>query len=84
MDNNFRQNFADGWEREGAAFAVYQNGKLVVDLWGGYADEYAMRQWKRDTLTNSFSTTKVCQLVVDIISSLINQGIGLLVCCKMC
>ena len=34
-----RENFVDGWEHEGAALAVYHRGRLVVDVWGGYADE---------------------------------------------
>jgi CubicO group peptidase (beta-lactamase class C family) len=54
-----RQNFVDGWEHEGAALAVYHRGRLVVDVWGGYADEASMRQWQRDTLTTVFSSTKV-------------------------
>ena len=29
---NCRRNFADGWEREGAAFSVYHKGELVIDL----------------------------------------------------
>jgi len=55
----YRQNFADGWENEGAALAVYHNGQLVVDVWGGYADEAAMRMWDESTLTVVFSSTKV-------------------------
>uniref|UniRef100_A0A0K0DH67 Beta-lactamase domain-containing protein n=1 Tax=Angiostrongylus cantonensis TaxID=6313 RepID=A0A0K0DH67_ANGCA len=54
----FRQNFSDGWERGGAAFAVYHHGKLVVDLWGGYADESCNRRWNDDTITVLFSCTK--------------------------
>lgn len=42
----FRQNFVDGWEREGASLTVYHHGKKVVDLWGGYADRASLRKWK--------------------------------------
>ncbi|PIO54450.1 hypothetical protein TELCIR_24188, partial [Teladorsagia circumcincta] len=41
-----RQNFLDGWEAEGASFAVFLKGKKVVDIWGGYADKQAARIWK--------------------------------------
>jgi CubicO group peptidase (beta-lactamase class C family) len=30
----------------------------VVDIWGGYFDEAHTRPWERDTIVNSFSTTK--------------------------
>lgn len=55
----FRANFLDGWERGGAAFVVYHNGKKVVDLWGGHADKESKRLWKKDTLNVAFSSTKV-------------------------
>lgn len=54
-----RKNFHDGWEREGAAIAVYYKGELVVDLHGGYADASALRKWTPDTRTVVFSATKV-------------------------
>jgi hypothetical protein len=58
-NKTFRKNFTCGWEDEGAAFAVYYKGKLVVDLWGGYADKSCLRPWTEDTLCVVFSTTKV-------------------------
>ena len=42
----------------GAAFAVYQDGQPVVDLWGGVADAETSRPWTRDTSTLIFSGTK--------------------------
>lgn len=42
----------------GAAFAVFQNGRPVVDLWGGTADAETNRPWTRDTSTLIFSGTK--------------------------
>src|SRR5208283_6128219 len=42
----------------GAAVAMYLDGKLVVDLWGGYADQARTKPWTRDTLVNIYSTTK--------------------------
>jgi CubicO group peptidase (beta-lactamase class C family) len=55
----FQQNFKNGWEPEGAAFAAYYKGELVVDIWGGYADAYLRKPWTKDTLNVVFSTTKV-------------------------
>ena len=34
------------------------DGRPVVDLWGGYADQDRARRWERDTLVNVYSTTK--------------------------
>ena len=49
----FEQHFADG-EELGAAFAVYLDGELVVDLWGGVADRHTGRPW-RQGLRSSFA-----------------------------
>lgn len=57
----FSKNLESGYERDGAAFAVCHKGKMVVDIWGGYADRIALRPWKEDTLTTAFSCTKVCR-----------------------
>jgi CubicO group peptidase (beta-lactamase class C family) len=42
----------------GAGVAVYSDGRKVVDLWGGWADGARTRPWTRDTIVNTFSTTK--------------------------
>jgi CubicO group peptidase (beta-lactamase class C family) len=42
----------------GAAVAVVEDGRPVVDLWGGFQDEERTRPWERDTLVNVFSVTK--------------------------
>jgi CubicO group peptidase (beta-lactamase class C family) len=46
----------------GAAISFTLNGKSVVDLWGGFvASEGSAdgeREWKSDTLVNTYSTTK--------------------------
>ena len=43
----------------GAAIAFSLNGESVVDLWGGfYAGKSSEREWERDTLVNTYSTTK--------------------------
>ena len=42
----------------GASFAVNIDGEMVVDLWGGWADEARTVPWTENTITNVFSTTK--------------------------
>ena len=42
----------------GAACAVYVQGRLVVDLWGGYSDLEHLTEWRSDTLVPVFSSTK--------------------------
>ncbi|KAK0395340.1 hypothetical protein QR680_001239 [Steinernema hermaphroditum] len=58
VEKVFKKNFHDGWEREGAAIAVYYKGELVVDLQGGYSDASALRKWDSNTRTVVFSATK--------------------------
>ncbi len=53
----FRDLFENGQET-GAALAAYAGGRLVVDLWGGWADAARTRPWARDTLVTTFSTGK--------------------------
>jgi CubicO group peptidase (beta-lactamase class C family) len=42
----------------GASLAVNIDGEMVVDLWGGWADEARTVPWTEDTITCVFSTTK--------------------------
>jgi CubicO group peptidase (beta-lactamase class C family) len=42
----------------GASVAVVLDGELVVDMWGGFADEARTTPWGRDTITNVWSSTK--------------------------
>ena len=42
----------------GASLAVNIDGEMVVDLWGGWADEARTVPWTENTITNVFSTTK--------------------------
>ena len=53
----FIENFK-GRGEVGAAFAVTLDGRPVIDLWGGYADEARTRRWERNTIVNVYSTTK--------------------------
>jgi CubicO group peptidase (beta-lactamase class C family) len=50
-------NFRDRGER-GGAVCVIVDGRVVVDLWGGWADLGGTRQWQPDTLVNVFSVGK--------------------------
>lgn len=42
----------------GASAAVMLDGEMVVDLWGGFADEARTAPWQADTITNVWSSTK--------------------------
>jgi len=53
----FSSIFTDGLEH-GAAVAAMVDGKIVADLWGGFADQAATKPWQRDTLVNVWSVTK--------------------------
>ncbi len=57
VEELFRENFARGDEL-GATFVVYRGDELVVDLWGGVADDRAGRPWAHDTPCPIFSSTK--------------------------
>ncbi|MGW4489398.1 serine hydrolase domain-containing protein [Amycolatopsis sp. NPDC004368] len=53
----FRENFSERGEL-GGAVAVFLHGTAVVDLWGGWADDERNTPWRRETLTNVWSTSK--------------------------
>jgi CubicO group peptidase (beta-lactamase class C family) len=55
-----REVFEKSFERGevGAAVAITLGGRLVVDLWGGFADAARTRPWRPDTIVNVYSTTK--------------------------
>ncbi len=53
----FEQNFVERGEI-GAAVAVWVEGDLVVNLWGGWADAAGQRPWREDTLASIFSGSK--------------------------
>jgi CubicO group peptidase (beta-lactamase class C family) len=67
----FAQNFAKD-EELGAAFAVFQDGAPIVDLWGGLAHRETGRPWTRDTLQLVFSGSK--GLLATMILMLIDRG----------
>jgi CubicO group peptidase (beta-lactamase class C family) len=53
----FEQNFAERGEI-GAAVAVWVDGDLVVNLWGGSADAAGAKPWQQNTLASVFSGSK--------------------------
>jgi CubicO group peptidase (beta-lactamase class C family) len=53
----FDRRLASG-EEHGASLAIIENGELVVDLWGGFADPMGMHPWTENTLVNTWSITK--------------------------
>lgn len=68
----FQSNFDENLE-VGASFAVTINGKHVIDLWGGYADAAQTKPWKKDTIVNVYSTTKVMTVIC--IHMLVDRGL---------
>lgn len=53
----FVTNFAER-DEVGAAVAVWVDGDLAVNLWGGFADARRRRRWRENTLASVFSGTK--------------------------
>ena len=53
----FRENFENFGEL-GAAVSIWQNGKPVVDLYGGFYDARHEKPWEADTLVLIWSATK--------------------------
>jgi CubicO group peptidase (beta-lactamase class C family) len=53
----FEENFAQHRE-VGAAVSVFHDGRPVVDLWGGWADQRHNKPWAEDTLGLLLSATK--------------------------
>jgi CubicO group peptidase (beta-lactamase class C family) len=53
----FITNFTDRGET-GAACCIYEQGRKVVDLWGGVRDRASGAAWESDTMTLVYSATK--------------------------
>lgn len=58
FEASFADDRADADRELGAAFAVVVDGRVVVDLWGGWADQKSTRPWARDTACVVMSQTK--------------------------
>src|SRR3984957_16597234 len=57
LKDAFIGNFEAGREL-GASLAVTWQGRMVVDLWGGWADPQRTMPWRKDTVVHVASTTK--------------------------
>jgi CubicO group peptidase (beta-lactamase class C family) len=55
--DTFAENFSK-YPELGAATSVVVDGRCVVDLWAGHADQAKTKPWTRDTIVNVWSTTK--------------------------
>jgi CubicO group peptidase (beta-lactamase class C family) len=71
----FAENFAreGDYQEVGAALIAFHRGRLVVDLWGGFADRARTRPWRRDTLANVWSATK--GVVAAAVAILVDRGV---------
>ena len=67
----FAANFAEDREM-GARFALAMDGRIVVDLWAGYADRGESQAFGPRTLTPVFSTTKA--VAAFMVARLVDQG----------
>jgi CubicO group peptidase (beta-lactamase class C family) len=56
----------------GASLALNIDGEMVVDLWGGWADEARTVPWAEHTITNVFSTTKTMTALAALV--LVDRG----------
>ncbi|MDF7774863.1 serine hydrolase [Sphingomonas sp. AOB5] len=68
----FRENFVQIDEEiaeVGACACVIENGKTVVDIWGGYRDEHRTDPWRPDTIVAVRSNSKgLCGVVANIMA----------------
>jgi len=64
VKREFTENFRERGER-GGAVAIWHEGRVVVDLWGGWADVARRHAWEEDTIVNFFSVSKaLCAIAV--------------------
>lgn len=72
-ESMFRSNFLEGLERDGASFAVYHKGQLVVNLYSGTSNTNTRKLWGETTRTPMFSTTKAVSSLC--IALLVDRGL---------
>lgn len=71
LEDAFRKNFEDGLEI-GASLGVTWRGKMVVDLWAGFANPKRTRRWRKHTLVPVNSVTKI--MILMCVYMLIDRG----------
>ena len=59
-------------EEVGASFAVYKDGKPIIDLYGGFQDRDKKISWNKETIVNVHSTSK--GIVAMVVAKLIDNG----------
>ncbi len=59
--------------RGGGALAVRWRGKIVIDVWGGFAEKGTSQAWEKDSVAVSFSTSK--GLASTVIHRLADRGL---------
>ena len=68
--NSVKKIFQDYFLNEqeiGASFAVYKEGKPLIDLWGGFQNKNN-KKWEENTIANVFSATKgIYEIIVSIL-----------------
>ena len=73
--NSIKKIFGDYFlnnQEIGASFAIYKEGKPLIDLWGGFQKK-DNKKWEENTIVNVFSATKgIYEIIVSI---LIDQNI---------
>lgn len=67
------QQHLDSAEELGASLAVVERGRLVLDLWGGWADQARTTPWTADTLTNVWSISKTMTSLTALV--LVDRGL---------
>ena len=73
--DSLRELFAaklESGEDLGASVAVVIDGEMVVDLWGGWADETRTVPWTENTIANVFSSTKTMTALAALV--LVDRG----------
>lgn len=66
VEGVFKRQMSSGTEL-GASVAVTIDGEMVVDLWGGWADEGRTRTWDEDTIVNVYSVNKTMMAVTTLL-----------------
>jgi len=56
----------------GASLGVTWRGKAVVDLWGGWADLKRTKTWRKNTIVNVFSVSKI--MLIMCVMVLVDRG----------
>ena len=68
--NSIKKIFGDYFlnnQEIGASFAIYKEGKPLIDLWGGFQKK-DNKKWEENTIVNVFSATKgIYEIIVSIL-----------------